>query len=250
MKSDSNWPNWFQAENQSRSSNPVSPKPPVWSQAWVSEQSQIQQSSPTHRSLRFCHLAKDGHPVFIHLWAGDKHSLWHALCVFMCVCLYVCVYVSMSVIYKAADSSGRHVNSSSVVLKSSQELAHTHTHFHFHCVLDPTHALQMLVNIPEGLITLADILCLLTLSWHCHSPLLGLLKFKAAMKKWDLHSASGLNRYQRFNNSLCPCVKAWNLWLDVKSVGNQTLPTATNCYKGQCETAIQQVMQRVKTKYY
>lgn len=70
----------------------------------------------------------------------------------------------MSVIYKAADSSGRHVNSSSVVLKSSQELAHTHTHFHFHCVLDPTHALQMLVNIPEGLITLADILCLLTLS--------------------------------------------------------------------------------------
>lgn len=43
-----------------------------------------------------------------------------SLCVFMCVCADTCVYVSVSVIYKAADSGGCHVNSSSVVLKSSQ----------------------------------------------------------------------------------------------------------------------------------
>ena len=34
-----------------------------------------------------------------------------SLCLFMCVCADICVYVSVSVIYKAADSSGRHVSS-------------------------------------------------------------------------------------------------------------------------------------------
>ena len=41
----------------------------------------------------------------------------------------------------------------------------------------------MLENIPEVLFTLVDILCLLTLSWNCHCPLLGLFKSQSSSEE-------------------------------------------------------------------
>lgn len=82
----------------------------------------------------------------------------------LCVSLYVCVQ-NMCLWLSVCDLQQHTLVAVMsiqvvVVLKSSQ--SHTHTLAHFHCVFDPTHALQMLVDIPEGLITLVDNLCLLT----------------------------------------------------------------------------------------
>lgn len=96
-------------------SHPVGPKRPMWSRGWDggAEPGSTQHSDT---SLRQMLSSGEGWTACVVMWAGGKHSAWHALC--LCADVYVCVL--MSVIYKAADSGGCPVNSSGVVLKSSQ----------------------------------------------------------------------------------------------------------------------------------
>lgn len=158
-------------------------------------------------------------------------------CSMPCVCVCVCIF--MSVIYKALDSSGYNVNSSSVVLKSSQQcflsplLSHPHIHrgMHMHThthTYTPTH---MLSRCRWTFLQVSSLSWTFYVSSHCPDTVTVQWLSRNSKRK-HAHPAETLKHWPIKQKLLFFCLKAWKLSLRVprQEVKQKWLIQPADCF--------------------